>query len=435
MPLSDVIRDIEARYGVTIRDPEKLISDKIITYAQWRYRVDVEQTLNNVISSVDLSFQKEGEKKFKIKSYQYHRTTVEEGKEKLDYLSTLYNDSASFEKRKAELRQCMLEALHLNNIPDAPGSKLFISNKRKLNGYTVENIAIETLPGLYVCGSIYRPAKIKGKIPVILCPNGHFPNGRYHKDIQIRCAMLALMGAVVMNYDLFAYGESLLQFKPEDHRRSLASSIQALNSIRILDYLTSLPEADTARVGITGASGGGSHTMLIAAIDDRLKVSVPVVMLSCYFYGGCPCESGMPIHLCGNGTNNVEIAAMAAPRPQLVISDGGDWSDHVPDIEYPYLQKIYNYYDEKDLVENAHFPKEGHDYGISKRRAMYSFMAEHLGLNIKAIQNKDGEIDESTCTVEDENDMKAFGKEGELLPSNAIKNFEELEKVFNEKMK
>lgn len=435
MPLSDVIRVIEARYGITIRDPEKLISDKIITYAQWRYRVDVEQTLNNVLSSVDLSFQKEGDKKFKIKGYQYHRTTVEEGKEKLDYLSTLYNDKESWEKRKVELRQCVLEALQLNNIPDAPDSKTVISNKRKLNGYTVENIAIETLPGLYVCGSIYRPAKIKDKIPVILCPNGHFPTGRYYKDIQIRCAMLARMGAIVMNYDLFAYGESLLQFKPEDHRRSLASSVQALNSIRILDYLTSLPEADTTRVGITGASGGGSHTMLITAIDNRIKVSVPVVMLSCYFYGGCPCESGMPIHLCGKGTNNVEIAAMAVLRPQLVISDGGDWSDHVPEIEYPYLQKIYNYYGEKDLVENAHFPKEGHDYGISKRRAMYSFMAEHLGLNIKAIQNKDGEIDESTCTVEDENDMKAFGKEGELLPSNAIKNFEELEKVFNEKMK
>ena len=96
-------------------------------------------------------------------------------------------------------------------------------------------------------------------------------------------------------------------------------TIQVLNSTRILDYLISLPEANAELVAITGASGGGSHTMLMTALDDRIKVSVPVVMLSCYFYGGCPCESGLPIHLCGKGTNNAEIAAMAAPRPQMVV--------------------------------------------------------------------------------------------------------------------
>ncbi|MBN1415254.1 MAG: acetylxylan esterase [Bacteroidales bacterium] len=432
MPLSDVIKDIEERYEITIRDPENLISGKTVTYAQWRYRVVVEQTLSNVLAPVDLVAQKEGDKKYKLKKYQYHRTTVEEGKEKLEYLSGLYHDQASWENRKAELRTCMLKALQLDPLPESPGSKPFITNKRKMNGYTIENIAIETLPGLYVCGSIYKPSLIKGKVPIILSPNGHIPIGRYHEAVQVRCAMLARMGAIVINYDLFAYGESLLQFKPEDHRRSLASSIQALNSIRILDYLTSLPEADVERIGITGASGGGSQTMLITALDDRIKVSVPVVMLSCYFYGGCPCESGMPVHLCGKGTNNVEMAAMASPRPQLVISDGGDWSDHVPVIEYPYLKTIYSYYGKVGNVENAHFPDEGHDYGISKRTAAYRFLAKHLGLDVRVVLNKAGEFDESTCTTEDKEAMLVFGKGGELLPGNAIKSFDELQKVFNE---
>jgi hypothetical protein len=432
MPLSLVVKDIEERYGITIRDPEDLIPDKILTYARWRYRVDIEQTLGNVLKPFDLMAQKEGDKKYRLRQYQYHRITIEEGKEKLDYLSGLYHDRVTWESRKAELRACMFKALQLDPLPKSSGTRTLITNKRKMNGYTIENIAIETLPGLYVCGSIYKPLNIKGKVPVILCPNGHATEGRYNADVQKRCAMFARMGAISMNYDLFAYGESMLQFKPEDHRRSLASSVQVLNSIRILDYLTSLPEADVERIGITGASGGGSHTMLITALDNRIKVSAPVVMLSCYFYGGCPCESGMPIHLCGNGTSNVEFAAMAAPRPQLVVSDGGDWSDHVPTIEYPFLQTIYGYFSKTENIENTHFPDEGHDYGLSKRIAVYRFMASRLGLDIKKSQNKSGETDESACIVEEEKALRVFGEKGELLPGDAIRSFDELEKIFNE---
>ena len=106
--------------------------------------------------------------------------------------------------------------------------------------------------------------KLKEKIPVVLCPNGHFGNGRYNKDIQTRCAGLARMGAMAINYDLFAWGESALQVDPKTHRKSLANTIQALNSIRLLDYLTSFKYADTTRIGITGGSGGGSHSILMS---------------------------------------------------------------------------------------------------------------------------------------------------------------------------
>ena len=111
------------------------------------------------------------------------------------------------------------------------------------------------------------------------------------------------MGAMSISYDLFGWGESGLQFDMRYHRKALANTIQALNSIRLLDYLLSFDYADPDRVGITGGSGGGSHTMLISAIDDRIDVSVPVVMMSSIHYGGCPCESGNPIHLCGGGTS------------------------------------------------------------------------------------------------------------------------------------
>lgn len=430
-PLKDVLSDIEKRYGIAIRYPEALVQDKWITYAGWRYRPDVEVTLSNILASQDITFAKEADKKYKLQSFQYHLKTPQEGKEQLAYFSTLYNDLAGWESRKAGLKACMLSALKLSPLPAKPDSKPIVTVLRKMNGYTVQNVAIETLPGLYVCGSLYRPANPKGKMPVVVSPDGHFEKGRYRPDAQYRCAMLAKMGAIVFSYDLFAWGESLLQFKTEDHRRAIAQSIQALNGIRILDYLLTLKDADPERVAITGGSGGGSQTMLVTAIDDRIKISIPVVMVSSYHSGGCPCESGMGVHLCGGTTNNVEIASMAAPKPQLVISDGKDWTQHVPETAFPFLQKIYSFYGKTDLVKNVHLPTEGHDYGLSKRKAMYDFVADQFKLNIRPFKDASGNINESAVTIEPEPAMYVFGEKGEALPANAIKNFADLQKEFD----
>jgi hypothetical protein len=318
----------------------------------------------------------------------------------------------------------------LSPLPTKPLSVPIVTGKRQMDGYTIENIAIETLPGLYVCGSLYRPIKSKGKIPVILSPNGHFQNGRYNKDQQKLCATLARMGAMTMSYDLFAWGESGLQFKFEDHNTSIAMTIQALNGLRLLDFLLAQKDADLSRVGITGASGGGSQTMLLSALDERITVSVPVVMLSCYFYGGSHSESGMPVHLCVGGTDNPEIAAMFAPKPQLVVSDGKDWTNHVPDTEFPYLQKVYGFYHKTDQVKNVHFPQEGHDYGPSKRNAVYEFLALNLGLNLNVVKDKDGNIDETKSVVEKEQALYVFGDKGERLPVNALKSLDDLKKMF-----
>lgn len=432
MPLKQVLTEIQTRYGIAIRYPEDLVKDKWVTYAQWRYRPDVEKTLSNILASQDLTFAKEGEKKYKLQNFQYHLKTVEEGEAQLAYLSSLYNDVQSWEKRKDSLRRCMWQALRLTHLPQKPASKPILTPVRKFDGYTVQNIALETLPGVYVCGSLYRPLNAKGKLPVVLNPDGHFSKGRYREDCQYRCAMQAKMGAMAFSYDLFGWdGESILQIDPKDHRRSLVQSIQVLNTERILDYLLSLKEADEKRVAITGASGGGSQTMLLTALDDRIRLSVPVAMLSSYHSGGCPCESGMGVHLCGGGTNNAEIASMAAPRPQLVVSDGKDWTQHVPENEFPFLQRIYGFYDAKAQAENAHLPKEGHDYGPSKRQAMYAFLAKQFGLKADKLKTKSGAFDEAGIIIEEENALKVFGAKGEKLPANAVKGFANVTAVFN----
>jgi hypothetical protein len=430
-PLKEVLTDIEKKYGIKINYADSVVANKTVAYADWRYRPDAEETLKNVLKPLDMEIRKEKDRVYKLGYYEYYRWPVEEGWAELDRIASKYKNLDDWEIRKSQLKICILRALQLSKLPPAPKAMPIITPKRRFDGYTVENIAIEILPGLWINGSLYKPGNYKGKIPVILNPDGHWEKQRYRPDCQYRCAAFAKMGAMAFSYDLFAWGESRLQFKPEDHRRSLAMTIQALGTIRILDYLLSLRDADTTRVAITGGSGGGSHTVLMTAIDDRIKVSAPVVSLSSYFYGGCPCESGMPIHNCGDRTDNVEIAAMAAPRPQLIVSDGGDWTDRMPEHDFLYLQKMYGWYSSKQLVENVHLPLEKHDFGINKRVAVYRFMAKHLRLNLSAIQSESGKIDESKITVEPDQALYVFGDQGERLPAHAIKGFEDLEKLWS----
>ncbi len=431
LPLKSVLTEIESRFKVKIKYGDNQVKDRWVNYALWRFRPGLEETLSNVLAPLDMKVNREKEGVYKLKEYEYYRWQVEEGQNTLDHLASLYQNRSDWEKRKALIRPGLYEAQRLSTLPAKPQSKPIITPKRYMDGYTVENIAIEILPGLYVNGSLYKPSKIKGKIPVVLSPDGHWAQQRYRADCQIRCAMIARMGAMAISYDLFAWGESLLQFNSKDHRKSLAHTIQTLGGIRILDYVMSLKETDPGRVGISGGSGGGSHTVLMAAMDDRIKLSVPVVSLSSSFYGGCPCESGMPIHLCAGGTNNVEIAAMAAPNPQLVVSDGKDWTVTVPEHDLPFLKKIYGYYGGADQVHNVHLPNEGHDFGPSKRKALYDFLIQEFKLNGTAVKDKTGQYEESKCTIEKETALYVFGDKGEHLPANAIKGFEQLEQVFN----
>lgn len=431
IPLEDVIGMLEERYDIQIKYDKSQVEDKWLNYAKWRFRPDVEETLQHILMPLDLKVNKEGEGKYKLKEYEYYRWEPQDGWDYLDELATQYHDKGSWERRKQKIRPDLYKALKLSPMPASPHSVPLVTKKREFKNYTVENFALEIMPGLYVNGSIYRPLKTKGKVPLMLSPDGHWAGHRFRKDAQMRCAMTAQMGAVAVSYDLFGWGESTLQFKPEDHRRSLSLTVQTLGAIRILDWMLQDKNIDTDRVGICGGSGGGSHTVLMTALDDRITLSIPVVSLSSYFYGGCPCESGLPIHMAAGGTNNVELAAMAAPRPQLVISDGKDWTAHMPEHDFPYLQKIYGYYGKAAYVENVHLPEDGHDFGYSKRKPVYDFMSKHFRLDTKGLKNAAGDYDESGCVIEEETALYAFGPNGELLPSNAIQGYENLEKLFN----
>jgi len=432
-PVVETIKKIETIFNIKVTDDRGLLKDKELDYADWRIEQgNLEVSLANVLVPFALTYFKQPDGSYQIRKFEHHKVSLDKAETKLSFLSNLYANKEAWEVRKAELKACMIGSLALDKAPAKPNSKPILTKIRVYKDYSIENIGLEILPGVYTTGSIYKPYPLNKKAAVIIMPNGHFGDGRYRESEQIRSAMLAKMGAIVVNFDLFAWGESLLQFPAETHRNSIASTVQVLSAMRLLDYITTLKQADMSRVGVTGGSGGGSHTMFLAALDERITVSVPVVMVSSHFSGGCPCESGRGIHLCGNGTNNAEIAAMSAPKPQLIISDGKDWTLAVPELEFPFIQKTYAFYGKTDLVENAHFANEGHDYGVSKRMAMYPFMAKYLNLDISKIKNKNGDIDESTCVVEPYEKLFVFGDKGEKLPANALKDIDKLYELFGE---
>ena len=434
VPVTETIKTIESIFNIKIKDNDQLLNDKVLEYGDWRIQQNnLEVSLSSVLSPFNLVAFKDGEGVYEIRKFQAHRVSEEVAEERLSYLSHLYHDKEEWEARKGELKSCMISAFGLDKAPPAPNSAPILTKKRIYEGYSVENIGLEILPGVYTTGSIYKPYPQVEKSAIIITPNGHFGNGRYRDSQQIRCAMLAKMGATVINYDLFAWGESRLQFPSWAHRNSMASTMQVLSGIRLLDYATTLELTDSTRVGVTGGSGGGSQTMFLSALDDRVSVSVPVVMVSANHSGGCPCESGRGIHLCGNGTNNAEVAAMAAPKPQLIVSDGKDWTKNVPELEFPFIERIYDFYNKKNVVKNAHFKNEGHDYGLSKRLAMYQFMTKYLKLDLSKVTNKQGKIDESTCEVEPYEKLYVFGNKEENLPDNHIKDIDKLYELFGEK--
>ena len=434
-PLKDALSEIQSRYGISLEYSNDLVRDKWVSYAKWRFRPDAEQTLRNVLSLQDIVFDKVSEGKYRLSQFDYYRKTPEEGVEQLKMLAAKYGNKTEWENRKNELRSCIRSTLAIDKFPNHISSQPILTKRRIYEDYSVQNFALETLPGVYICGSIYKPRKIRGKIPVVFNPDGHFEGARYRADCQFRAATLARMGVLSVTYDLFGFKcESLLQVDSSAHYKSHIQPLQVISALRIFDFILSMKEADTTRVAITGASGGGSQTMLMTALDDRIKLSVPVVMMSSYFDGGCPCESGMGIHLCGNGTNNVEIAALAAPRPQLVISDGHDWTKYVPVNDYPFLQRVYSFYNASADVENVHFPEEAHDYGPSKRQAMYAFLVKHFNLNPAGLRNSDGSISEKGVIIEKVDLLKTFDADGSGLPANALKGWDKIESLIKRYM-
>lgn len=313
-------------------------------------------------------------------------------------------------KRSAHLREQLNVSLGLYPKPGFVPLKPVVREVADRPEYSVHAVHFESVPGLLVTGSLYLPkgkeAVKDGKRPGVLCPHGHWQNGRFYENseaaakkeiasgaestmegalypLQARCANLAMLGAVVFHYDMVGYADN----GPIPHRDGFQdpgaalhlqgqTQLQTLNSLRALDFLHSMNQVDPKRIGVTGASGGGTQTFLLGALDERPAVAFPAVMVGSRMQGGCNCENAPYLRV---GTGNVEIAGLFYPRP-LAMSGANDWTIAIEKEGLPELKKLYALGGVDNLVQAKCWPEFGHNYNQKSREYMYGWMVSHLGL-------------------------------------------------------
>src|SRR4051812_12978060 len=330
---------------------------------------------------------------------------------------------ADWNARAERVRRQILVAEGLWPMPTKTPLHAVIRGKIERPDYTVEKAYFESAPGFFVTGNLYKPKKITGRVPGVLFAHGHWKDARLsessdeavQKEIatgqerferggrsifQSMCVQLARMGCIVWQWDMLSDSDSI-QFSPslihgfakqrpemnttenwglfspqaEAHLQS-AMGLQTWNSIRSLDFLLSLPEIDPDRIAMTGASGGGTQTMILAAIDPRVKLSFPAVMVSTAMQGGCTCENASLLRV---GTSNVEFAALFAPKPQGMTC-ANDWTKEMPTKGFPDLQKIYALLESPEDVTLARGEQFPHNYNAVSRSAFYTWLNKHFHL-------------------------------------------------------
>lgn len=334
----------------------------------------------------------------------------------------------AWKERKAELRRQIAVAAGLWPQPTRTPLKAVIHGRIERPGYTIEKVYFQSMPGHFVTGNLYRPENAEGKLPAVLCPHGHWPDGRFmdagkgkgeqsaavrkqlatgaerfvsaaRSPLQARCVQLARMGCVVFHYDMVGYADSIqLEHRCPPREQLMGKELgtwgfasprahgwlqsnfglQCWNSIRALDFLLSLDGIDPERVAVTGASGGGTQTMMLAALDDRITLAFPAVMVSTAMQGGCTCENCCYLRI---GAGNIDIAACAAPRP-LGVTSANDWTREMPSKGYPDLQALYKLLGHPERLTGAFLPQFPHNYNHVSRTAMYTFVNKQFKLGL-----------------------------------------------------
>jgi len=321
--------------------------------------------------------------------------------------------------RRAGLQKQVLSAAGLLPFPARNPLNAQVFGRIENKDYSIEKVYIETLPGFYLAGNLYRPLGRKGPFPGMLAPHGHAQYGRLEDgelfSVPSRGINHARQGYVVFAYDMIGYNDTMqlphvFGNTPQEQLWSFGPlGLQTWNSIRALDFLETLPDVDPKRLLVTGESGGGTQSFLLCAVDQRPKWSAPVNMISLIMQGGSPCENAPSLRV---GTNNVEIAALMAPRPMLMVSATGDWTKNTLVEEYPAMKQIYELYDAGAQVETVQIDAP-HNYNKASREAVYKFFGKQvLG---------DGDASkfaEKRIRQEKLQDMMVFS--GRTLPANSL---------------
>jgi len=342
------------------------------------------------------------------------------------FAARTYKTLAEWQARKEFLRQQILSAAGL--LPLFPKNDLHpqIFGRIENRDYSIEKVLLETLPGYYLGGNLYRPLKPAPPegFPAVLTPHGHWVYGRLEHttiaSVPARAINLARQGYVVLAVDMVGYNDTIqtphdFGDKPVEQLWGFGPfGLQLWNAIRAIDFLQSLPGVNPNMIGATGASGGGTQTYMLTAVDGRVQFSAPANMVSFLMQGGSLCENSPNLRL---DTNNVEFAAMMAPRPMFMAAATGDWTRNMLTEEYPAVRAIYDLYGRGEDVE-ALLLDAPHNYNQANREAMYAFFGKHV------LGEKDpAKFKEQPIRVEKLQDMLAL--HNRTLPANAL-SFQQL---------
>jgi hypothetical protein len=337
---------------------------------------------------------------------------------------------ADWTSQRAELRRQYQEMLGLWPMPERTDLKPVITGKLDHEEFTVEKLQFQASPGLYCTASLFLPKNSAKPAPTILYECGHWKlitNGISYGNkaaYQADGAWFARNGYVCLVLDTVLAGEIQgIHTGTRDHglwwwnsRGYTPAGVEAWFGIRALDYLSTRPEVDTNRFGITGHSGGGAYSWAVTALDDRIKVAAPLAGMAdlhAHVVEGIMdshCDCNFPINY--YRWDFPQIAALAAPRPLLI---GGTDTDRLFNLEntlriHDKVRRIYELHKATDKLGLVIGPG-GHDETPELQLAVLRWFNRHLK----------GEEKPAPVTV----DVKSYFSPTELkvfaeLPTDAI---------------
>ncbi len=315
---------------------------------------------------------------------------------------------ADWQNEKGRRYKELVEMMGLTDVPlDAERSPLNIkvTGTVKEEGFHIEKLYYESLPGLYVRANLYVPDNIKKPGPAILYVCGHSPSQKVHYQAHPR--KFAQLGFVCLIIETIQFGEVKGEhWGPYANgcfhwysRGYNPAGVELWNAIRGIDLLAARPDVDPDNIGVTGISGGGSQSWYIAAIDPRIKAVAPVCgastlkaqVTSRTIDGHCDCM--MPINTYGQ--DFMDFGALIAPRPLLICQAERDGMNTIESVRelYDHIRRIYKLYDATDHIGLVETPG-GHSYHKISREKIFSFFIQHL-MDKQVLPEEAGDVDVS----------------------------------------
>jgi len=311
-------------------------------------------------------------------------------------------------QRQAELSKTMWNVLGPFSGKTSLNAK--ITAKIKENGYTVENVIYESLPGFYVTASLFIPDDLEKPTPAILFCCGHSTGVYRLPSYQKPLLNLVKKGFIVLAIDPIGQGERIQYFNPETGKSDIGSSTKehsypsvqvALlgksiaryfiwDGIRGIDYLVSRKEVDPNRIGVHGLSGGGTQAAYISALDARVAASAPAGYITSYkrLMESVGVQDGEQnfYHGISSGIDHADYLEVRAPKPTLIMATTRDFfSIQGARESYTEAKRLYGIFGKPNNIEITE-DDFGHGYTKKNREAMYAFFQKYLRLPGKSTE-------------------------------------------------